>query len=488
MFKSVRSEIAVYALYFLSIVCFAVAIKMSIYLLAIFVTALLVFVSVANQPLRILYVMICFVPFSSTPLFNDPLFLITGAKYLSNDPNLTILKPFNVLAAIFMAFGVFQYGKSNKIPKLELWFALIYISIFCISVFRTIPNLATVVSMGLVDGGGGLSISGYLFSFLIKPLIYFIPFVYIIKYCKDLDDIERVIRVLVYSGTAISVMVITLYLLDFYTVEAISEVYHTYFGMHRNRIATFLIVLYPFVFARALSNKKLVDVLILAVSALAIAVLFSRTAYLAIVISMIIYLCLIGKKLVIPILSILVASVFVFGSVEVRERAMTGLDSRDTEVISAGRIDHLWIPLLSEVLGNPKTLMFGRGRYGMLSSRAAKSGALSIYNHPHNMYLELLVDTGLFGLLLISFMFYRMVQRVHILIVKTHDARIKKIYYPVLVSIISFLISGITGRSFFPTIDNSYFWIVIGLFICLGVQAKNNGETYEQGQDLFCKS
>lgn len=488
MLKALRSEIGTYIFYFLLAVCLVLVIKTSMYLLAIFVAALLVFVAVAKRPLRILYVMICFVPFSSTPLLNDPLFLITGAKYLSNDPGLTILKPFNVLAAIFMAFGVFQYGKSRKVPKLVFWFTFIYVAIFCVSVFRTIPNLSTVVSMGLVEGGGGLSVSGYLFSFLIKPLIYFTPFVYIVKYCNSSDDVEKVIDVLVVSSTAISVMVLILYFIDVYTLETVSEVYHEYFGMHRNRIATFLIVLYPFLFAKVLRSKKLIDVVILTVSALSIAVLFSRTAYLAIVISMIVYLILIRKKVLVPILAIFVASVFVFGSVEVRERAMTGLDSRDTEVISAGRVEHIWIPLINEVIRDPKELMFGNGRYGMLSTSAARSGNLSIYNHPHNMYLELLVDSGLICMSLIMVMFYKIIKKVHIVIARAHDEKIKEIYYPVLVSIISFLISGMTGRSFFPTIDNSYFWIVMGLFICLGIQAESNGRAYEQSQDLLCKS
>jgi hypothetical protein len=477
-------------IYFLFALFIIVALRSSFYILAISVFALLIFVSVAKRPIRMLYVMICFIPFSATPLLNDPLYFITGVKYLSSDPSFTILKPLNVLAAIFIAFGVFQYSKSRKIPRLVLWFTLIYLTIFCISVFRTIQNLGTVVSMGLVDDSTGLSITGYLLSFLIKPLIYFAPFVYIIKYCKDTAEIKKILNALVFSGAIITTMVLIVYFNVNYNINTVSvaDVYMKYFGIHRNDISTFLLISYPIVFANFIKNKNIFHVFILILFSLAIAFLFSRTAYFTIVISMIIYLFLIGKKILIPVISILVISVFVFGSVEVRERAMTGIDSQDIEVISAGRVEYLWIPLLNEVIRNPKELIFGNGRYGMLSSRSARSGSLSIYNHPHNMYLELLVDSGLFGMILILFLFYKIIKDVRLLVFKNNNKEIEDIYYQVLVCIIAFLISGMTGRSFFPTIDNFFFWIVMGVFICLGVQAKSNGRLYEKSQDLLCKS
>ena len=99
--------------------------------------------------------------------------------------------------------------------------------------------------------------------------------------------------------------------------------------------------------------------------------------------------------------TVLTAAVFVAAPDSMKERFGTGLSANaigdvsdiEKDELTAGRF-HGWQLLAPEVLDSP---WFGRGLGSTQWSTAVAKG-LYIANHPHNIYLEVLMDLGLFGL------------------------------------------------------------------------------------------
>ena len=161
------------------------------------------------------------------------------------------------------------------------------------------------------------------------------------------------------------------------------------------------------------------------------------------------------------------------------ERGSKGLESGDLQEISAGRTSNLWLPLTQEWIQNPKKLLVGDGRYAIISSDAVARGFTpETMLHPHNMYLEQILDVGIFGLIFILGFFVFLFRKAYKGLNVVRDGEIKEYLYAAIISMASFLIAGMTGRTLFPSIKSSYFWIAVGLTIViirLVEQARENG-------------
>ena len=160
------------------------------------------------------------------------------------------------------------------------------------------------------------------------------------------------------------------------------------------------------------------------------------------------------------------------------ERASKGLDSGDRNAISAGRIDNQWIPLLKEYIDDPQKFLFGNGRFAIVNSRSVAMGYTpDSMLQPHNMYLEQFLDTGIilfiitlsfFGFIILKF--FRSLKNIK-------DPTIKEYQSAVFVSIISFFIAGMTGRSLFPSGKNAFLWLSIGLGVAIVQMIQNNSDS-----------
>src|SRR5262249_18831258 len=82
-----------------------------------------------------------------------------------------------------------------------------------------------------------------------------------------------------------------------------------------------------------------------------------------------------------------------------------------TDTLSAGRIDHIWLPLLPEIAGSP---IWGHGLSSLPWSEPLPMGpgvAILAVGHPHNAYLQALLDMGVVGLVLLSAYFLHVWKR-----------------------------------------------------------------------------
>jgi hypothetical protein len=167
------------------------------------------------------------------------------------------------------------------------------------------------------------------------------------------------------------------------------------------------------------------------------------------------------------VIGILFIAVIYFIPENVIQRATTGFDSGDKNIIFAGRIEGLWSPLLEEYSSNPKALIFGNGRYAIISTNAHKMGVAIQAEHPHNMYIEAILDVGFFGLFIFLCLFGFLLNKcIFYLKFFKHDY-LYEYLVAAITSIICFLFSGITDRTFFPDEINGYLWIIVALAFIL---------------------
>jgi hypothetical protein len=188
------------------------------------------------------------------------------------------------------------------------------------------------------------------------------------------------------------------------------------------------------------------------------------------------YLLISKRAKFLPFLLVIIFGFSFVVSTSIIERASKGLGSKDRHEISAGRIDNIWIPLIDEYLENPKKLLFGNGRYAIISSDSAARGVILDVRNPHSMYLEQILDAGIIGLLIVMLFYVYLFKKIYKCIGAIKDVKTREYLYAVIVAMMSFFIAGITGRSLFPRVSNSYFWIILGVALAILMIQENSGD------------
>jgi len=420
-----------------------------------FVAAVVIFISFSNSPLKALSIMILLMPFGSTRLLRDNLVDLPGAK------------PLLILTLFVVCIAAINYSQAARIPYYASIFLAIVVITFTVSILRSLPNLDLITYYW----ENTMSTREYLLSQYVKPLIYIVPLIVIAKFALKYTDLEFVVNCLVLSLVFFSVSILYLYIFVITgkgSISQVGEYYHIVFGMHRNTLASFFIVGLPFVFARYFVKRHILNILSICLTVAAIGFLYSRAAYVTLLCSIVLYLFISRRARLLPIVLAIGFVLSLFISSTVMQRISTGLESKDLNTILAGRMENMWIPLSDEYIHDYRKLFFGNGRYAMSTSEAAQKGLLkTTATHPHNMYLEQVLEAGLIGLVAFLLLFLVLFKKAYGALNNIHDQKVREYQYAVIVSLICYLISGFTERSFFPTISNGFLWIVIGFLIVI---------------------
>jgi len=148
------------------------------------------------------------------------------------------------------------------------------------------------------------------------------------------------------------------------------------------------------------------------------------------------------------------------------ERLGRGLDdsvraniNSESDELTAGRV-YTWKQLAPEVLRSPA---WGRGQ---LSTQWSNHVKTTWYNasHPHNMYLEILMDMGLLGAAAM-FLFYRHIWRMFRRL--GADPRVPEamrgFFIGAWAGLLSMLIYGATNGHYYPAPEQIFYWVTVGL-------------------------
>ena len=389
-------------------------------------------------------------PFLGLGVFNRSLAGIPG------------LRPQLVLVPLVLLFFIIN-KKPYRVPAgLMISFFIIFI-LFTISFFRSI-EYASRISGRFSD----FTVYSYASTQFISPIIIMLPLLLIPLYYQSENEIHRIASVLVASITIISACVIALYLF----VEPMKmDLNHfrstlsTMLGIHGNDLANFCFLAVPFLLVVCLHKKTAWAYGALLLTLCATALSYSRTAYFVVLFGVVLFYFVSGRFKYLPIIAIIIFLVLQFVLPEsIIDRALTGIGEGDLNLISAGRIRYLWQPILTEIKTKPEVIWFGYGIHGITNMRAWQTGTIFSVGHAHNMYLDMVLESGLIGLFsLLAFYFHVLKKLIRGFYRKELNSYQKDLLAAAIVAIICYLISGLTGRRLFPSLSNIYVWIITGL-------------------------
>ena len=409
---------------------------------------------------------IILLPFSMVPFFNGLPFGITGTRL-----------QFVLLLVFILQFVLFK--KPYRTGAVFNLFFILLLAIYIIAWARSTNYALQVFSSNLA---GELSVFRYLIDYVSATFLAFIPLLAISYYIRDEKGIDRIVKTI-----AISIVLLVGYMIFVYIFrignkgdfEYIRAEFGKYVGLHGNDIANFFILTFPVILAWTLSKKRLFSLLTLLAILAGTLLCFSRTAYFLIIFAIFLYPVLAGKIRWVPVIALAagLALIFLLPDMFV-DRAVTGLNSGNSDELSAGRIEYIWGPLVNELENSPPAVvLFGSGRYGILNTAAWRQARITQVTHAHNMYLDGILDVGLIGLL--AFLAFFGAVLLHF----ARNAKKYKMQLPYyanllngcIVSVLCYLLSGLSGRTFFPCVANIYLWMIIGLGIAICGYVREQG-------------
>ena len=129
--------------------------------------------------------------------------------------------------------------------------------------------------------------------------------------------------------------------------------------------------------------------------------------------------------------------------------------------VSAGRIEGLWLPLLPDLLRTPP---WGNGLHSIVWSDAMVAGFISPVMHPHNAFIEALLDMGIAGAaLLVAFYVkawkgFRKLSRSDRL-----TPEMRGLFLGASAAVLAFFVTGLVGSTLRVDSDSAFLWIALGL-------------------------
>jgi len=165
-----------------------------------------------------------------------------------------------------------------------------------------------------------------------------------------------------------------------------------------------------------------------------------------------------AKTLSLALLGVVIVGLF--GAEALYSRMTMGLDE-GANAVSAGRIDGIWLPLLPEIWKSP---IWGNGLSSILWSFPMVSESMMRVGHPHNAYLEALLDMGVVGLALLL-AYYVHVSRGFWALAKdaSLSPELRGVFQGATAALAAFLVTGMVGSSLRPEAEAAFLWVAIGL-------------------------
>ena len=236
-------------------------------------------------------------------------------------------------------------------------------------------------------------------------------------------------------------------------------------GMHANDIGLQANVGLAILLFTAMATRGVLPRLFLFASAVAAgmmaALTFSRSAFVGL--SLILGYYLLSRRRIgsflLTFLIILGASLLLPNNPLV-ERATTGFGARDTDAITAGRVQYIWRPLLPTFWEAP---IIGHGLGSTWWATPNWRGEMLPVGHPHSAYLGVLLDLGLLGIAVVGAFFWSVWKTFRRLSQHHVDSQWRGVFEGGIVALLCLAIQGVSEDSFTPTYAQAALWVCYGL-------------------------
>lgn len=418
-----------------------------------------------------LWFLVFLLPLSASAIFPREILGITGAN------------PYNALLALtllsFAIHRMWQRKAGWNIAYPRFWWAflapIVIAAIVGLQHLSEIPSFAFTQPMLRFTGAGG-----YLRDVLVKPLLYILLAFLLGHAARDGMKPGSLVTALCLSIWIFAAWVFAYVLLNGIGLSqlagASSRESLSGTGMHANDLGVLAAsVLTLMIFAINSSTKtsaqRFLYIVTAIISGALLLVSFSRGAFLAFAIGLTVFFIVQGR------LKILVFGLFVILLMlpllptELYQRLSTGVDTGGSMVLhssedplTAGRVAGVWMPLLGEVAVHP---FFGNGLMAIAWSLPFRSGALGLLTlNPHNLYLKMLLEVGMAGMLLVLLFYVDFWRRCR---ASARNAAVPQelawLFGGAAAALLGYAAYGLSGGDYLPDPSNAWLWVVWGLLL-----------------------
>jgi len=405
--------------------------------------------------------LIALMPISRSTVFPHAMFGVTG------------LNPLNLLLigslGSYLISGLANGTLRRFVPRPLFWLYVVPILVAGALGARHVNDIAHVFFMKpmleFTDA------AGYIRDLVVKPLSMV---VFALLVAAAVSRSERPQKFLI--PALISIWVVGSIVIGFVVLSGVglgvlglstSREFLSPLGMHANELGRLYAVAYALLlFTWAESSNARIKLLTLASMGLVVVALvftFSRGAFFGFFVVNLLFLLWRRNAKTLIFMGLLGAVALLALPGAVYERVSDGYGS-GLDAISANRIGMIWLPLLPELLRSP---LYGNGIGSILWSDAMRKGAgasILMVTHPHNAYLQALLDMGLAGLIMLGAYFVHVWRGFRAL---SKDAalspELRGFYQGAAAGLASFLIAGISDSSLTPVPEQAFIWLAIGL-------------------------
>ncbi len=319
-------------------------------------------------------------------------------------------------------------------------------------------------------------VAGYLQEMFFKPAITLMVVITTAIVARTIGTRPGWLMTPVFAAATLIALVIPVFL----TVSGVSVLTNSVMksaqfegmvGAHANEIGFLLNTAFALALFTMLGTRRgtlrIVLMGVIAIISMAVALTFSRGAYLGWLVVVGYLIATRRKPLSFLAVLVMMAAVLALIPPEIIDRAFLGVRENDVSLITSGRVDDIWLPLLPTLFESP---IFGHGLGSVMWSEPVRRGSMLIVGHAHNAYLGLVLDLGIVGAVLVWMFWYRLWQLFLSLSRELRDPAWQGYFEGAAVSILVLLVQGLTDDRFTPTGPQAFIWVSAGIAFGLAGQ------------------
>jgi O-antigen ligase len=396
-------------------------------------------------------------PISASALFPRGLLGITG------------LNPLNLLVMAtlgsFLIHGRLRPGGA-LVPKPLVWLFVVPIVVAGLVGMPHVHDIPLFFyEMGSVDA---YTERQYLQSYVVKPMVMVAVALLIGAAAARSNKPERFIIAIALAASLIALIQIGFVISQGGSLAAMATTqargFYEPLGMHANslgRLHLFAFALMLFIWAETKQpGMKFLALVTLGLLGIAMLLTFSRAAIGGGLLVGALFVTWKFNAKTLSLVFIGLVAIGLFGADILYSRLTHGFDS-GADAVSAGRIEGIWLPLLPELAKSP---IWGNGLNSILWSYPMVTDGMSRVGHPHNAYLEALLDMGMVGLALFLAYYAHVWKGVRALGSNAWlSPELRGLFQGAVAALVAFFVTGLVGSSLRPDAEATFLWIAIGL-------------------------
>jgi O-antigen ligase len=379
------------------------------------------------------------------------------------------LNPLNlVLAATLFSYVVRGYSLKNFLPKPLAWLFIVPIAIAGLigsrHVDEVFPYFYEIEVIHFTDA------LGYLRDVLLKPMLTVLAALVIAQAVAKSKKVENFLVPLIISVWVMSVMAIGYVVAEGVSIGELalttSRTFFSALGMHANDLGRLYAVAYALLLFTWGETKdarlKTILLVTMGVLTLALMLTFSRGAFVGWVMVNVLFLVwkFNARTVGLAVLAGGIGVAFMPGAV-IGRMSMGLIGGGDVNEFSAGRVEEIWLPLLPELFKSP---LWGNGLDATMWAKALWAEMMLPVTHPHNAYMQAILDMGLLGMGLLLAYYWHVYRTCRDLGSNANlSPTMRGFYQGAVAGLLCFIVTGFAGSSLRPTPEFAFLWIAIGM-------------------------